>query len=287
MNSTVIIGCGPAGISCALYLKRAGLDPVIVSKGSGTLAKVKSIDNYYGFESISGKELELRGVRQALALGIEIIRDEVTGISFADSGYTVSTPTRTFSPRAVVIACGSEHIKPKLDKFDTLIGSGTSYCAVCDGFFFRGKPVGVLGAGKYAAEEAKYLSSICEKVFLFTDGKPLESEITGNIEVIAEKTASLKTTDGLLTGVVLQNGDELPLNGLFSAVGTAGAFSFAKKLGLKLDGTDLKVDSEMSCGVPGLYAAGDCTGAPRQIAKAVYQGMTAANSIIAFLNRPV
>ncbi|MEE3397334.1 MAG: NAD(P)/FAD-dependent oxidoreductase, partial [Succiniclasticum sp.] len=142
----IIIGSGPAGISAALYAKRAGADVTVISRGSGALAKAEKIENYYGLAGpVTGAELEASGIAGAKRLGVNFIEDEVVGVSMNDdfTGLVVQTPNRTCEAKAVVLAAGSTRLAPKIPGLKELEGKGVSYCAICDAFFYRQKTVAV------------------------------------------------------------------------------------------------------------------------------------------------
>ena len=155
----VIIGKGPAGISCALYTHRAGFRTVVVGKDLGALAGAEKIENYYGLSSpTSGTELVLAGVEQARRLGIEVADDEVLSVEAGD-GFTVSAVRKSYSARAVLLAPGKKRGAPKIKGLDRFTGRGVSYCAVCDGFFYRGKRLALLGNSRYAPVCLLYTSA--------------------------------------------------------------------------------------------------------------------------------
>jgi len=278
----IIIGSGPAGVSAALYAKRAGADVTVISRGSGALAKAEKIENYYGLaEPVTGAELEANGIAGAKRLGVNFIEDEVVGIAMNDdfTGLVVQTPHRKLETKAVVLAAGSTRLAPKIPGLKELEGKGVSYCAICDAFFYRGKTVAVLGEGEYALHEAEILLPHASKVMLFTNGKEPAVEIPGTIEVHKEiitaveaenangieRVSGLRTEDGVLTAA----------QGLFIALGTAGSVDLARKIGAGTENNRVVVDREMATNVPGLYAAGDCTGGLLQVVKAAYEGAVA------------
>ena len=155
----VIIGKGPAGISAALYLLRGGQEVQVIGRDGGALVRAERIDNYYGFaETISGRQLLEQSWAQLRRLGGDIVTDEVVSIQYAADGFEVRTPTQTVQAQAVLFATGSARRKPNIPGLSQLEGKGVSYCAVCDGFFYRGKTVALLGSGEYAAAEAQELS---------------------------------------------------------------------------------------------------------------------------------
>ena len=279
MADVIILGCGPAGISTALYTARAGLQTLMIGRATGSLAKTDRIENYYGFpEPISGRELLGNGVAQAYRVGAKIVEDEAVGIVY-DGGFAVSTSDETFRAPFAVLATGSQRKTAALPGLAEFEGRGVSYCAVCDGFFYRKKNVAVLGAGDYALHEAKELLPLAAKVTILTNGAHPSADFPPELEVITKKLQTLSGAD-LLRGVRFEDGSELEAEGLFVALGVAGSVDFARKLGAETKGAAIVVDEHRQTNVPGLYAAGDCTGGLLQISKAVYDGAVAGTSIV-------
>lgn len=283
MTDILIIGSGPAGISAALYAARAGMDTLVVSSGQSALFKAHMIENYYG-GSIPGDELYEKGIAQAKELGIEIKEDQVVGLGF-DGDFIVTGEKSQYKAKAVIIATGSSRKAPPLPGLSEFEGRGVSYCAVCDGFFHRGKNVAVLGSGTYALHEAMELSPIVESVTILTDGQTPEFALPDSVTNISVDTGKIKELTGeeLLSSVVFEDGKALDVSGVFVAIGTAGSSDLARKLGAVTEGTKIAVNGEMATNIPGLYAAGDCTPGMLQVAKAVYQGAEAATSAIKFV----
>ena len=278
----IIIGSGPAGISAALYAKRAGADVTVISRGSGALAKAEIIENYYGLaEPVTGAELETSGIAGAKRLGVNFVEDEVVGVAMNDdfTGLVVQTPNRTCEAKAVVLAAGSTRLAPKIPGLKELEGKGVSYCAICDAFFYRQKTVAVLGEGEYALHEAEILLPHASKVMLFTNGKEPVVEIPNTIEVHKEKIIAVEAENenGMerVCGLRAEDGALTPVNGLFVALGTAGSVDLARKIGAGTENNRVVVDGDMATNVPGLYAAGDCTGGLLQVVKAAYEGAVA------------
>lgn len=281
MASLIIIGSGPAGVSAALYTKRAGYDTTIISKKGGSLTKAEKIENYYGFaEAVSGEQIYGDSIKGAERIGVNFIDDEVVSLSFNGS-FNVKTTGSEYTADAVLLATGVSRLAPPIKGLKDFEGRGISYCAVCDGFFFRGKKVGVLGAGEYALNEAEELLNVTESVTVFTNGEKTETEFPQGVRVVTEKISQIKG-DMIINSVCLENGEEISLNGLFVAYKTAGSTALAKKVGAAVDGNRIKVNENMQTNIKGLYAAGDCTGGMLQISKAVYEGAKAATEIIRF-----
>ncbi|MDF2819608.1 MAG: Thioredoxin-disulfide reductase [Clostridiales bacterium] len=284
MSRVVIIGNGPAGISTALYTTRAGIETIIIGKDHGALGKAKEIENYYGFEQpISGQSLIDEGISQALRIGATVIKDEVLGISY-DGKLTIQTKDKEYTADSVVIATGTSRLAPKIKGLKEFEGSGVSYCAVCDAFFYRGKDVAVLGEGEYAVHEALELLPTSKSVTLLTNGKEPGVTVPEGILVNTNAIEALEGAD-LLDKVIFSDNSVLTISGLFIAIGVAGSTALAKKIGALTDGNKIVVNENMATNVPGLYAAGDCTGGLLQISKAVYEGAKAGNEVIRYIRK--
>ena len=278
MAKVVIIGSGPAGVSAALYTARAGIDTTVLTRGPGALARAEGIENYYGVPGpVSGAELERRGIEGAKAVGVQFVEAEAVGLTFTDK-LTVETLSGDCPADAVILATGASRAAPPIPGLKALEGHGVGYCATCDAFFYRGKDVAVLGSGEYALHEASALLPLAKSVTLLTGGAPLTAEFPPEIALCTEKVeAILGEEAGKVTGVRLAGGRELPLDGVFVALGVAGSTALARKMGAEGDGNRIEVDEHMMTTVPGLFAAGDCTGGLLQVAKAVYEGAMAGN----------
>jgi len=282
MKEVIIIGNGPAGISASLYTARAGIKTTIIGKDGGALAKADKIENYYGFENpVSGEELINAGIAQAKRLGTEIISDEATGIGY-DGKLTVKTVNGEYKADSVILATGANRVVPKITGIDTYEGKGVSYCAVCDGFFYKNKDVAVLGNGEYALAEATELLPIVKSIAIITNGTELTAKIPDNINIITKEIEKFTGSDSF-EKILFKDGTNLEVSGVFVALGIAGSNDFAKKLGAEINGRNITVDEKMATNVPGLYAAGDCTGGMFQIAKAVYEGAKAGTEAVKYL----
>ena len=293
MGKVIIIGSGPAGVSAALYTLRGGHETIIITKDrdGGGLAKAEKIENYYGLsEPISGKELLEKGLAGALRLGATLVEDEVVGLVY-ESSLVVTTTKSRYEADAVVIATGASRRTASIKGLAEYEGNGVSYCAVCDGFFYRNKPVVVLGNSEYAFHEASALLPLASSVTLLTDGKEPEGKVPEGIVVRKEKikeivgdAEALASLDLMkVAKVSLEGGDSISCDGIFVAYGVAGSTDLAKKIGAATEGNKIVIDETMATSIPGLYAAGDCTGGLLQVAKAVYEGAQAGNSIVKFL----
>lgn len=279
MGKIVIVGSGPAGCSAALYAARAGMETTVISKGIGALQKAEQIQNYYGFEEgITGAELYRRGVAGAQAVGTQFVTAEVVGLDYAAT-LVVQTTAGDYPADAVILATGTGRIAPKIAGLAEHEGRGVSYCATCDAFFYRGKTAAVLGTGEYALHEVQALLPLAGKVILCTNGEPLTAEFPAGVTVCTEKLEAIEGEE-TVTALRFAGGGLLPADGLFVALGVAGSAALARKLGAPVENGRIVVDEKMQTGIPGLFAAGDCTGGMLQVCKAVYEGALAATEAI-------
>ena len=273
MPNIVIIGSGPAGVSAALYAARAGVQTTVLTKGPGALDRAELIQNYYGFaEPITGAELERRGIEGAKAVGVEFVTTEAVGLTYTDK-LTVETLAGDFPADAVILATGASRAAPRIPGLAGLEGHGVSYCATCDAFFYRDRDVAVLGSGEYALHEVQALLPVAHSVTLLTGGAPLTAQFPPEVAVRTEVVEAILGEERV-TGVQLKDGGTLEVSGVFVALGVAGS-TLARKLGAEVNGSRIVVDDHMQTSLPGLYAAGDCTGGLLQVAKAVYEGAVA------------
>ncbi len=287
MKKAIIIGSGPAGISAALYLQRSGkVQTVVISKGIGALAKAEKIENFYGFsEPISGRELHENGIEGAKRLGVQFIEEEVVSLSYnAEMHPIVSTTQQDHSADAVLIATGTSRKTVPIKGLKEHEGKGVSYCAVCDAFFFRKRPVCVIGNGEYAVHEAEVLASTSGSVTILTNGLKMASEVPESIAVIDKKIVSVNG-EVTVESVQFEDGDTLEVKGVFVALGVAGSGELARKVGAETENGRIKVNEKMQTNLPGLYAAGDCTGGMLQVYKAVYDGATAGLAMLEYLKQ--
>lgn len=276
MANVVIIGAGPAGVSAALYTARAGVDTTVLTKGPGALARAEGIENYYGVPGpVSGAELERRGIEGAEAVGVKFVHTEAVGLTFTDK-LTVETLAGDFPADAVILATGASRAAPPVPGLAALEGRGVSYCATCDAFFYRGKDVAVLGSGEYALHEIAALLPLAKSVTLLTGGAELTASFPAQVAVRTQKVEAILGPDKV-SGVQLAGGEVLPVDGVFVAMGVAGSTALARKMGAQVEGSKIVVDDKMMTTIPGLFAAGDCTGGLLQVAKAVYEGAVAGN----------
>ena len=280
MYDCIIIGKGPAGISAAIYISRSNLKTLVIGKENTALNRAKSIENYYGFEdSISGEELFKNGINQAKKQNIEMKNEEVIDIEYGNGTYIVKTVNSEYETRTIVLATGKSRKTSNIEGETTFEGKGISYCAICDGFFFKGKNVAVIGNGEYALHEAEVLKNVTDKVTIFTNGSKLPENRSLSIQNIIEGRIDSIKGNTKVEEILLEDKRSIPVDGIFIAQGIASSADFAKKLGILLKNNDIIVNENMETNVPGIYAAGDCTGGLLQICKAVYEGAKCGLSI--------
>lgn len=279
MSNVVIVGGGPAGISAALYTVRAGLATTVIHTGASALCKAHAIENYYGFAlPVSGEALAMSGLEQARRLGVTLIQDEATGIGY-DGKLSVQTVSGQYPADFVILATGSPRTAPRIPGLSEHEGSGVSYCAVCDAFFYRGKHVAVLGEGEYALHEVNALLPVVRSVTLLTNGKEPDIAIPQDVRLDTREIAAIEG-ENAVERIRFTNGSVLSVSGIFVAFGVAGSAELARKVGALTHGNRIVVDQVMATNVPGLYACGDCAGGMLQISKAVYEGALAGTAVV-------
>lgn len=283
-KQVIIIGGGPAGVSAALYLARAGIAVTIIENGPGALARAHKIDNYYGIAT-NGENLYATGLKQAKALGVTVMQDEVISVEYLNNFIlSLKNTTEQISTPALILATGTKNVTlnlPELVKFE---GKGVSYCAVCDGFFFRKKRVAVLGSGAYALHEAEYLRHLASSVTILTNGEKIDAAKAAGFETVEAKVSSVQGEEHL-TNINFADGSTLETDGLFIALGTADSTDIARKLGAQTNGRFIKIDKDGATNIPGLFAAGDCTGGLLQVTKAVHEGARAGLAALNFIRK--
>ncbi len=279
----IVVGQGPAGLSAAIYAVRSGLKVLVIGRDLGSLAKAEKIENYFGFiDPISGPDLLGQGLAQARRLGVDIVEAEVTGVVWMEQ-FEAATTQGSFTAASLVLALGMPRRKASVKGLSDYDGRGVSYCATCDGFFYRGKKVAVIGNGEYAFREASELKPFASEITILTNGRPFEAgQQDEAIKVNTQKVLNAVGDEEKIRSLVLEDGT-LEIDGVFVAEGTASALDLALKLGLDNDGKVILVDDNQKTNLPGLFAAGDCTGGLLQIAVAVGEGAKAGMAAAGFV----
>ena len=283
MYDVIILGAGPAGVSASLYTKRANKKTLIIYGKFSNLNKAEKIDNYYGFENgISGKELYEAGIKQAKNIGVETVEEEMLKIDINDGFFTVSTDTNKYEGKSIIIAIGAKKNTLNIDGIEKLEGKGVSYCAICDGFFYKNKDVVVIGSGNYAVSETNDLINIANKITILTNGEKAPEVRADNVEIVTKNIKEI-SGENRVEEVRFNDDTAIKADGVFITQGTAGATELAKKLGLILKNGKIVVDENMKTNIDGIYACGDCTGGLLQVSKSVYEGTKAGLAVVDYL----
>jgi thioredoxin reductase (NADPH) len=291
MYDIIIIGGGPAGMSAAVYAARFRMKALILSNHlGGYMIECPSIENYPGFTSINGMELSNNMKEQVKNLKVETIEEEVVEIK-KDKTFKVKTKANnTFEGKSIVLALGTKRRKLEIKGEDEFLGKGVSYCATCDGMFFRDKIVAVVGGANSAAVSALQLSEFAKEVNIIYRKDKLRAdpywikkiEDKGNIQVHYNLNITEIKGDPMVNSILLDNNKEMKVDGVFIEVGSMPATTLAKSLNIKLseDGCII-VDQTQKTSVEGIYAAGDITTGSnkmRQIITACSEGAISAES---------
>lgn len=288
MYDVIIIGAGPAGISAAIYTRRANLKVMVLYHGRSELEKAEKIENFYGFPGgISGEDLYKRGIKQAKELGVELREKEVIDIALDKNLYKVVTSDEEYKGKTIIIATGNKKINPNIKGINQFVGKGISYCAICDGFFYRNKEVAVIGNGDYAISEAEKLENIVKNIKILTNGLNIVQNSKVKEKNYKIDTRKIKEIRGKekVEYIEFEDGERLNLDGIFIAIGEAGGVDFAKKLGITMQGENIKTDEEMQTNVKGIFACGNLTGGFFQVNKAVYEGAKAGLKVIEYIKK--
>ena len=283
MYDVIILGGGPAGVSASLYCKRANKNVLLIYSEDSGLIKAKKIDNYYGFEDgISGVDLYNAGIKQAQNIGVETSKEEIIKIEIEDNYFKVSTDKKIYDAKSVIIAIGAKKNTLNVQGIKEFEGKGISYCAICDGFFYRNKDVVVIGSGNYAISETNDLINVANKITILTNGEKAPEFRADNVDIVTKNIKEIKG-ENKVEEVRFEDNSVLKTDGVFVAHGTAGASEFAKKLGIITKNDKILVDENMQTNIKGIYACGDCTGGLLQVSKAVYEGTKAGLAVIDYL----
>ena len=292
MYDIIVVGAGPAGLTAAIYARRADKSVLVLERGTfgGQITFSPRIENYPGFNEISGNELAEKLMEQAMNLGAEIEMTEVIGVDNSGSFFTVRSEDGDYMAKSVIIATGSKHRHLELDREEEFIGNGISFCAVCDGAFYANKTVAMIGGGNSALVEAVMLSDIVSKLYIvqnldfLTGEEKLQSILRSkkNVEIICGTVVDAYLGGDELNGLIIKNvnsGDKtrLDVDGVFLAIGQVPENEIFKNL---VDLTDRGyVDADERCltKTEGLFVAGDCRSKfIRQISTATSDGAVAA-----------
>ena len=302
MYDIIVVGAGPAGLTAALYARRAEKSVLVIEKDTfgGQITHSPRVENYPGFLAMSGNEFADKLIEQVLAQGAEIELDEVVGIEGEGGAYTVRCLGKSYNAKAVIIAAGSHHRKLGIEREDDFVGEGISYCAVCDGAFYKGKIVAVVGGGNSALQDAVLLSESCEFVYIVQNLDYLTGEgslakiLEGrdNVGIIYSSLVKEIIADDKFRGIVIENSKTgikttLDCDGMFVAIGQVPENEpFKDRVKLNDYGY---IEAGENC-VPeeagaGIFVAGDCrTKAIRQVTTATADGATSALAACRFID---
>ncbi len=293
MYDLIIIGSGPAGLSAAVYGKRAGLNLLVLEKApmsGGQVLNTYEVDNYLGLPGMNGFDMGMQFRAHADKLGVEFRETEVLSLSERNGMKIVKTDAEELEAKTVILATGAVHARLGVPGEEELSGMGVSYCATCDGAFFRGKTVAVVGGGDVALEDAIYLARTCEKVYLIhrrdelRGAKVLQEELQSleNVEILYSCTVEEIQGEDAVENLRVKNvktGEisDLPVAGIFVAVGIRPNTELVRNMVDCDEGGYILAGEDCATNVPGLYAAGDVRKKPlRQIITAVADGANAA-----------
>lgn len=276
----VIIGAGPAGMTAAIYLKRAGINPLILEKDApgGTLNKTHKIENYPGYVDKDGTTLAFRMYSQIEELGIDLKVEAVKSIEKENDIYKIITDNNEYQTKYILIATGK--IPRKLDAKDAekFVGKGISYCATCDGALYKNKAVAVIGGGNSAMEAASYMSNIANHIYVINRSNTLKADEkeknileNENVEVIYEAKVTEIIGNESVEKIHLDNNQELDVSAVFVCIGQDSNAGYYQNLKLETDNEGIIVDSNMKTSDDNIYACGDA------VSKSLYQVVTATS----------
>ncbi len=297
MYDIIIIGAGPAGLSAGLYASRLGAKTLILEKltPGGQITLSSEIENYPGIcEVKSGLELMSCWSQQAMKFGAEIKSEEVKKLKMENGKWKVKTSNNEYTSKAIIVATGANPKKAGFEGEIKYTGKGVSYCAVCDGFFYKDKDVAVIGGGDTALEEALYLSKIAQKVYLihrrdkFRAAPLTQKKVfnTQNIEIIYNESVKKVFGNEFLEGIILSSGKEIKIDGVFVFVGMKINNELIKDLVKLNEWGEVKVDLNMQTSLKGLYAVGDIRqNAVKQVVAAAGDGAIAAINAVKYMEK--
>ena len=296
MLDAIIIGSGPAGLAAAIYGKRANLNIAVVEKeyeGTGQIAESSCVDNYLGLPGINGYDLGEQFRNHAVDFGVDFIEHEVVAIEKQPGGWKLAFEDGSSKEaRTVIYAAGAQPRKADVAGEDRYIGKGVSYCAICDGAFYKGKTVAVLGGGDTAVDEALYLSDLCEKVYLIhrrTEFRGAAQRVEqarkkANIEFVLGETVKEFVGGEKLTAVRLNSGTSIELNGVFVAYGSKPQTELLRGIVALDDSGYVVANEDGRTSQEGFFVAGDVrTKTLRQVVTAVSDGANAITSVAEYI----
>lgn len=292
----VVIGAGIAGLTAAIYLKRANADFVILegSLPGGLLNKLKTIENYPSYPSITGPELVINLMDQMKKLGIQITYGNAQSILKEANGFEVKTDVDAYECKAVIVSTGVSQENDSIPGQEKFAGMGVSYCATCDGNFFKGQDVAVIGNNDIALEEGLYLANLVNKLYLVNpeetlSGNPKLVEAisnANNVEILNNTKVESINGDDFGVASISVNGKDIPVLGVFPYVGKKTTSQILNNLKPEMKGIFVKVDSTQQTNIEGLFAAGDVVEKKlRQLVTAANDGAIAATAAFQYIKR--
>jgi len=292
-TEVLILGSGPAGLSAAIYTARGGLGTHVISHGRSPLKWAGRIENYMGFpEGVEGSELLERSVRQAVKFGAGFAEDEIVSIDASGSDVMLKGAKSSYTGKVLLLATGNPPVRTSLKNAERFEGKGIAYCPTCDGFFYRGLKVGVLGFKDFAADMAMELTDYTGDITIYTNGRqPVFSEkYAAAAQKFRINTDAIARLEGnaFLESIEFSNGTSEKTDGLFIASGSASSADFAAKTGITTKGNLIVVDEDQKTNLDRVFAAGACTTNCRgvnQIATSVGQGALAGKKMLEYLGR--
>lgn len=290
----VVIGAGIAGLTAAIYLKRANANFVIIENSlpGGLLNKLHKVENYPGVPNTTGSAILVSLMEQVHQLGIEVLYGSVQTILKEEDGFEVVTDVDSYDAKAVIVATGRKIEGVTIPNESKYVGKGVSYCATCDGNFFKGADVAVVGNNDIVLEESLYLANLVNKLYLVVPDKKIEGTTslvnkvknTNNIELLFDAKVDEIVGDDFGVTAIKVNGQDIPVYGVFPFVGTKSSDQFLNNLKPDTDQSGVLVNESMMSNVPGLYFAGDIVSKKlRQLVTAASDGAIAATSVIQFV----
>lgn len=293
MNDIIIIGAGPAGMTSAIYAKRAGYNPLVLEKNTygGQIINSSEVANYPGIKKIDGYTFATKIYEQLKELEIEIKHEEVINIKKDDKTINVITNKNEYECKSVIIATGLTKRKLNIENEEKLIGKGISYCATCDGAFFKENDVAVVGGGNTALEDAIFLSNYCKHVYLINRTENFKAEKSlldsfkqkNNTEIITSANIKKLVGKEKLEKIELDNGKILNISGLFIAIGQIPNCNFDI---VEKENGFIKSNEECTTNIPGIFVAGDIRNkSVRQIVTSVSDGAVAAINAVKYIEK--
>ena len=290
-SDVTIVGSGPAGLQAAIHASRRNANVILIGKLTESALWKADIENYFGIQSATGEDLLNISLEQAKSFGTVFLEEEVTSLEKKDTGFVVNTDNgKSILSKSVVLAVGVSRKKLGVPGEKEFFGKGVSYCASCDAGFYKNKIVGVVGDGSEAGESAVLLSKYASNVYWISSGRSVSQYM---LDKVNQASINLIDADVIeiigenrVAGVKLDNGASINMDGVFIALGAKGSMELALDLDIMpdIDGR-IPVDADCKTSLDGVYACGDVTGKPYQVARAVGQGCIAGDNAAKFAMR--